>query len=89
MMDILALVAGGMFGFASIAAIIRIMRGPTNIDRVVAADVLAATLVCWLGTWMIINKTSDLMPVLLALAMFAIVGTVSVSRFLSRTEEEL
>lgn len=88
-MNVLALIASGMFGFASIAAVIRIMRGPTNIDRVVAADVLAATLVCWLGTWMIINKTSDLMPVLLALAMFAIVGTVSVSRFLSRKEEDL
>lgn len=88
-MNVLPLVAAGMFGFASVAAVIRIMRGPTNIDRVVAADVLAATLVCWLGTWMIINKTADLMPVLLVLAMFAIVGTVSVSRFLSRREEEL
>lgn len=87
-MNILAMIAGGMFGFASLAAIIRIMRGPTNIDRVVAADVLTATLVCWLGTWMIINKSAELMPVLLALAMFAIVGTVSVSRFLSRTEED-
>lgn len=87
-MNILAMIAGGMFGFASIAAIIRIVRGPTNIDRVVAADVLTATLVCWLGTWMVINKSAELMPVLLALAMFAIVGTVSVSRFLSKAEDD-
>lgn len=87
-MNILAMVAGGLFAFASLAAIIRIVRGPTNIDRVVAADVLTATLVCWLGTWMIVNRSDDLMPVLVALAMFAIVGTVSVSRFLSRAEED-
>ncbi len=85
-MNVVAMVAGGLFGFASIAALIRIVRGPTNIDRIVAADVLTATLISWLGTWMITNRSAELMPVLIALSMFAIVGTVSVSRFLSRAE---
>lgn len=87
-MSVVLIISGLMFGFAGIAAIIRIVRGPTNIDRIVAADVLTATLICWLGVWMIANRSAMLMPVLLALAMFALVGTVSVSRFLSRTEDD-
>lgn len=87
-MNIVSIIAGVLFGIASIAALIRIVLGPTNIDRVVAADVLTATLISWLGTWMIINRSSELMAVLIALSLFAIVGTVSVSRFLSRAEED-
>ncbi|MFN3866534.1 MAG: monovalent cation/H+ antiporter complex subunit F [Demequina sp.] len=86
-MTTVLIVSGLMFGFAGIAATIRIVRGPTNIDRIVGADVLTATLMCWLGVWMIANRSALLMPALLALAMFALVGTVSVSRFLSREEE--
>ena len=86
-MTALLLTAGIMFGIAGLAAIIRIILGPTNLDRVVAADVFAATLVCWMGVWMVANKDTTLLPVLIALAMFAIVGTVSVARLLARKEE--
>lgn len=87
-MTTVLVLSGIMFGFAGLAATIRIVRGPTNIDRIVGADVLTATLMCWLGVWMIANRSALLMPVLLALAMFALVGTVSVSRFLSRKEDD-
>ena len=88
MSSALLLLAGVMFGLAGLAAVARIIMGPTNLDRVVAADVLTATLVCWLGVWMIANKDTTLLPVLIALALFAIVGTVSVARLLARKEED-
>jgi len=87
-MTALLLTAGIMFGVAGLAALIRVVIGPTNLDRVVAADVFTATLVCWMGVWMIANKDTTLLPVLIALAMFAIVGTVSVARLLARKEED-
>lgn len=87
-MSTVLVISGFMFGFAGLAATIRIVRGPTNVDRIVGADVLTATLMCWLGVWMIANRSALLMPVLLVLAMFALVGTVSVSRFLSRKEDD-
>ena len=87
-MTALLLTAGIMFGVAGLAALIRVLIGPTNLDRVVAADVFTATLVCWMGVWMIANKDTTLLPVLIALAMFAIVGTVSVARLLARKEED-
>ncbi len=87
-MTALLLAAGIMFGVAGLAALIRIIIGPTNLDRVVAADVFTATLVCWMGLWMVANKDTTLLPVLIALALFAIVGTVSVARLLARKEED-
>lgn len=87
-MNVLLLVTGVMLGFAATAAIVRIVRGPTNLDRVVAADVLTATLMCWLGAWMVVERTTTLMPVLLALALFAMVGSVSIARFLPREEDD-
>jgi len=84
----LVAVGGGMFALGGLAALVRVVLGPTHLDRVVAADVLTATLVCWLGLRMVTTGDTSLMPVLLALALFAIVGSVSVARFLSRPEDE-
>jgi len=86
--NIVLIVTGVFLGFAAVAAIIRIVRGPTTLDRVVAADVLTATLMSWLGVWMVVQRSTVLMPVLLALALFAMVGSVSVARFLPREEDE-
>lgn len=87
-MNALWFVAGVMFALAGVAAIIRMVLGPTHLDRVVAADVLTATLVCWLGVWMVVKEDTTLMPVLLALALFAVVGSVSVARFMSRRDDD-
>lgn len=87
-MSVVLVIVGGMFAFAVLAAVVRIVRGPTNLDRVIAADVLTATLVCWLGVWMVANRDTTLMPVLLALALFAVVGSVSVARFMGHKEED-
>ncbi len=87
-MNTLMLAAGIMFAVAGLAAIVRIVRGPSPLDRVVAADVLTATLVCWLGVWMVFKEDTTLMPVLLALALFAVVGSVSVARFMSGRGED-
>ena len=86
-MNVLLVVSGLMFSAAGIAAIVRIVRGPTHFERVVAADVLTSTIVSWLGVWMVAKRDTTLMPVLLALALFAVVGSVSVARFLSQDEE--
>lgn len=88
-MNVLLIVSGVMLGFAAFAALVRIVKGPSHLDRVVAADVLTATVMCWLGVWMVVERTTTLMPVLLALALFAMVGSVSVARFMPRPEDEV
>lgn len=87
-MSTVLLVAGLMLGFGAFAALIRIIRGPSVLDRIVAADVLTATLICGLGIEMAVHQHTATLPVLLALALFAVVGSVSVARFLARQEDE-
>jgi len=86
-MQIVLLVAGGLFGLAAVAALYRIIRGPSAIDRIVAADVLNASILCLLGVEMAVNQHTNTLPVLLVLALFAIVGSISAARFLAWKEE--
>ncbi|WP_349360372.1 monovalent cation/H+ antiporter complex subunit F [Cryobacterium sp. PH29-G1] len=82
MMQIVAGVAGVMFAVGAILAVYRIVVGPSVLDRVIASDVLVATLICALGAEMALNRHTDNLPVLLVLALFAVLGSLSVARFL-------
>ena len=52
------------------------------LDRVIASDVLVATIICALAAEMALNRHTDTLPVLLVLALFAVLGSLSVARFL-------
>lgn len=86
-MLVVVIIASALFGAAALAAVYRIIRGPSLLDRVIASDVLVATVMCAIGAEMAINRHTDGLPVLLALAMFAIVGSVSVARFMSKQDD--
>ena len=82
MLQVVAVVAGFMFGVGALLAVYRIVVGPSVLDRVIASDVLVATVVCALGAEMALNRHTDTLPVLLVLALFAVLGSLSVARFL-------
>lgn len=83
---IVAVLAGVMFGIGALCAVYRIIRGPSILDRALAADVMLAIAICALGAEMAINQHTDTLPVLLVLAMFAIVGSISIARFMSKQD---
>ncbi|MFU0804181.1 MAG: Sodium:proton antiporter [Pseudoclavibacter caeni] len=70
-------------------SLLRIIRGPSVLDRVVASDVLVATLMCALGTEMAVTGHVWAMPILLVLAMFGVVGSFAVARFLATARDPL
>lgn len=82
MLQIVAVVASVMFAVGALLAVYRIVVGPSVLDRVIASDVLVATLICALGAEMALNRHTDNLPVLLVLALFAVLGSLSVARFL-------
>ncbi|MDD9206200.1 monovalent cation/H+ antiporter complex subunit F [Georgenia sp. 10Sc9-8] len=66
---------------AALLALIRVERGPSMFDRVVALDITTA---CVLGTVALISARddrTDLVPVLVVLAVVGFVGSVTVARF--------
>ena len=87
-MQVVAVIAGVLFGAGALCALYRIVRGPTVLDRVIASDVLVATVICAMGAEMAFNRHTDTLPVLLVLALFAVLGSLSVARFLPVRDTE-
>ncbi len=92
-MPVLAIVAGVLFAAAAVGAVIRIVRGPTILDRMLASDVLLTILLLVIGAEMVINGHTRTIPVMLVLAGTAAFSTVAVARYVSqqdrrRAEEE-
>lgn len=82
MTDWLTILLTAVYATTATLCVIRIVRGPGVLDRIVASDVLLVTLMCALGTEMAVNGHTYNLPILLVLAMFGVVGSFTVSRFL-------
>lgn len=85
-MNILMLAISVVFGIAAILTIIRIVRGPSILDRAVASDVLLTEVMCVLGAEMAINGHTRNIPVLLIIAAVGVFGSISVARFVARRD---
>ncbi|WP_066039716.1 monovalent cation/H+ antiporter complex subunit F [Herbiconiux solani] len=86
-MIVIVVIAGILMAGGALGALWRIVKGPSALDRIIASDVLVATAMCAIGAEMAINRHTDNLPVLLGLALFGIVGSVSVARFISSRDE--
>lgn len=75
-----------VFGIAAILAVIRIMRGPSILDRTVASDVLLTEVMCVLGADMAINGHTRNIPVMLIIAAVGVFGSISVARYVARRD---
>lgn len=78
--------AFALFSIAIAVAIVRIIRGPAILDRMIATDVLLSTLMCSFAVFIVFTGRTDLQFVLLAMAFFGFVGSVAVSRYVARSE---
>ncbi|MFJ2543595.1 monovalent cation/H+ antiporter complex subunit F [Microbacterium sp. NPDC087589] len=85
-MNVLMLAIMVVFGVAGILTIIRIVRGPSILDRAVASDVLLTEVMCVLGAEMAINGHTRNIPVLLIIAAVGVFGSISVARFVARRD---
>ncbi|KNY04688.1 monovalent cation/H+ antiporter complex subunit F [Microbacterium sp. GCS4] len=85
-MNLLLLVIMVVFGVAAILTIIRIVRGPSILDRAVASDVLLTEVLCVLGAEMAINGHTRTIPVMLIIAAIGVFGSIAVARFVARRD---
>lgn len=85
-MTIVAYVVGALFAFAGLASVVRIVRGPSILDRMIASDMLLTTLICVLAADMVFNGHTRTIPVILALALTAVLGSITVARYVSKQD---
>lgn len=86
MMNILMTVIMIVFGVAGLLCVIRIVRGPSILDRAVASDVLLTEVMCVLGAEMAINGHTRNIPVMLIIAAVCVFGSISVARYVARRD---
>ncbi|MFJ2551694.1 monovalent cation/H+ antiporter complex subunit F [Microbacterium sp. NPDC087591] len=85
-MNVLLLLIMIVFGVAAILTLIRIVRGPSILDRAVASDVLLTEVMCVIGAEMAINGHTRSIPVLLIIAAIGVFGSIAVARFVARRD---
>jgi len=81
---LLAAVLTALLSVTALLALIRLYRGPTLLDRVIAADMLLATMVGAVGAEAAVNRHATTLPVLVVLSLLGFVGSVSLVRFAVR-----
>lgn len=85
-MNPLILVILIVFAVAALLTIVRIVIGPSILDRAIASDVLLTEVMCVLGAEMVINQHTRSLPVLLIIAAVGVFGSISVARFVARRD---
>ncbi len=74
-------VAAVMLSTAAGITMIRMLAGPSTLDRLVALDTLVAVTMCGIGVWAAFSLDTTVTYSLTALALITFVGSVSVARF--------
>jgi multicomponent Na+:H+ antiporter subunit F len=79
----------GMFMLATAAALVlyRVYRGPTNLDRLVATDILLVIVIAGVGMEAAWHKRTTSLPLLMVLGIVSFVGGVAIARFMSHDSD--
>lgn len=85
---VMLLIAGLGLTFAAIAAVIRIVRGPTILDRMVASDVLLTTVMLALAADMVVRGHTDSIALMTAIGATATFATIVVARYVKRRADQ-
>ena len=83
-MNILPLITLCVLVVAMALVVVRLARGPSLADRVVALDVLAAIAIGFIGAYVVATGATALLDAALVLALVAFVATAAFARFVER-----
>ncbi|GAA1349483.1 hypothetical protein GCM10009636_06430 [Arthrobacter koreensis] len=82
-MTVAVIIVSIMLAVSAAGAIFRIVRGPSILDRVLAADVLLAIVGGALVVDMVVHRHLDYMALLIAISLIGFIGSVTVARFVT------
>jgi multicomponent Na+:H+ antiporter subunit F len=83
-MTVVALIVTALLAAGAVLALIRVVRGPSVLDRIIATDVLLAIVVVAVATEAAFSRDATGLPVLVVLSILGFTGSVSVARFATR-----
>lgn len=86
MQDIFTTAALAMLALAAALAFVRLLRGPTLPDRVVALDLIGVLIVCVTVAVAATTGQQAYLDVAIVIALVSFVGTVAYARYVERED---
>ena len=83
-MTVVGYVCAALLALSGVLCLIRVVRGPSMLDRTVATDVFVAATVGAVGVHAAVGRYSSTVAVLFALSLVGFLGSVSIARFAAR-----
>lgn len=74
----------GLLALAGVLNILRLLRGPSLADRIIALDTTLVTLVCGIAVLSVRLRSAVYLDVLVVVALLGFTGTSLVARFIER-----
>lgn len=87
-MNIILAIALALLLAAAALALVRVLLGPTNLDRALCLDVIIVIVTGILATQIVRTGDAATLPILVVFSLTGFVGSVSVARFMGRREED-
>ena len=85
-MTLVLSIAFGAVTIAMFLALLRIVRGPTLADRVVALDLMATLAMGFILIYAVTTAQTILLDIAIVLALIAFLGTVAFAYFIEKRE---
>ncbi|MFF5083202.1 monovalent cation/H+ antiporter complex subunit F [Actinoplanes sp. NPDC000266] len=82
-MTVIAVLVTSLLALGAVLALVRVVRGPSVLDRIVATDVLLAVIVMAIAAEAAFSRDATGLPILVVLSILGFTGAVSVARFTS------
>ena len=86
-MEVMIAVVVGLLSAAGAMVTLRLVRGPSTLDRAVALDALVSVVMCGIGVQTAVQRNAFYTPVLLVLSFLGFTGSVGVARFMTLRDE--
>ncbi|GIE95351.1 monovalent cation/H+ antiporter complex subunit F [Paractinoplanes rishiriensis] len=84
-MTVVAVVVTVLLAAGTALTMVRVVRGPSILDRIVATDVLLAIVVMAVAVVAATTRDGTALPILAVLSILGFTGSVSVARFATRS----
>ena len=84
MSEIIVSLAFILLGIALVITFIRLIKGPTLPDRVVALEMMASLTVAFIGVYAVASGRGEFLDVAMVLALTAFLAAVGFSRYLEK-----
>lgn len=86
-MNTLWIVIAVLLAVAALLSIVRLLMGPSILDRALSVDALLAFALTGLGAYAAFHRDPTVLPTLLVLSLLGFVGSISIAKFVARRTE--